>query len=191
MSQPPFPLWTDSGKDAAFTDPAEIARRSNRFALRVRLRNAIEYAAGAVVLVPATIAAIASLWVGEWAFALALGALAAGILVVLVNLHRRAGHVEAHPEEPCRDHLERQYRRQYEALKSVPAWYIAPFVPGIALIYGVVTVKMAEAVGWSRALEGVALPVIVTIVAGGAIIALNLWSARQLKRRLAALKALS
>lgn len=187
MTKPPFPLWTEEAQGAAFTDPAEIARRANAFERTIRRRNMIEYAAGGIVLVPAALAAIAAAWKGEYAFAFALGVLAAGIVVVLRNLARRAGNLDPHPEEPCLAHLERQYRRQYEALLSVPAWYVGPFVPGFVLLYGTVTWKTAEALGWRAAVEGMAVPVLATLAVGIAVVALNRWAARRIKRKLDAL----
>lgn len=190
MTKPPFPLWTEEAQGAAFTDPAEIAHRAGAFERTIRRRNLIEYAAGGIVLVPAAIAAIAALWTGEYAFALSLGALAAGTVVVLRNLARRAGNLEQRPEEPCLDHLKRQYRRQYEALRTVPAWYVGPFVPGIMLLYGTVTWKTAEALGWRAAVEGMAVPVFATLAVGIAVVALNRWAARRIKRKLDALGTL-
>ena len=190
MTRPPFPQWTAAADDAAFTDPARIAARAGRFERTIRRRNLIEYAAGGIVLVPAALAALAAAWIGEYAFALALGLLAAGIVIVLRNLETRAGNLERRQEEPCIEHLRRQYRRQYEALRSVPAWYIGPFVPGLVLLYGTVTWKSAEALGWRAAIEGMAVPVFATIGAVIAVVALNRWAARRIRARLDALDQL-
>ncbi|MEQ8773651.1 MAG: hypothetical protein RIC51_12565, partial [Erythrobacter sp.] len=180
MTQPPFPLWTEEAQGAAFTDPAEIARRADAFERSIRRRNLIEYAAGGIVLFPAALAAGAAALIGEYAFAFALGALAAGIIVVLRNLARRAANLEQRPEEPCVEHLERQYRRQYEALRSVPTWYVGPFVPGFVLLYGTVAWKTAGALGWRAAMEGMAVPVLATLAVGIAVVALNRWAARRI-----------
>lgn len=187
MTHPPFPGWTDAAHDSTFADPAEIKERTAGFTKTIRRRNMIEYAAGGIVLVPAALASVAAAWTGEYAFALALGTLAAGIVIVLRNLHRRAGNLERRPEEPCVVHLRHQYRRQYEALRSVPAWYIGPLVPGFLLLYGTVTWKSAEALGWRAALEGMALPVLATLAGGAFIVLLNRWAARGIRRKLDAL----
>jgi hypothetical protein len=180
-----------AASDALFTEPEGIAARADSFSRRVRRRNLIEYAAGALVLVAVSMAGIAAAAIGEWAFALALGTLATGVLLVMRNLHRQAGSVEQRPEEPCLDHLRRQYRRQIEALRTAAEWYVAPLVPGIALLYATVTWKTAQAIGWERALDGVAYPALATTAFGCAVIALNRWAARSLQHKLDALDALA
>lgn len=191
MTTPPFPDWVRAASDALLTEPADIARRADRFSRKVRIRNVLEFAAGAIVLVPLSVFAIGAAMIGEWAFALALALMAAGVIAVLANLRARAGDAGPLPEEPCLDHLRRQYRRQYAALHSVPTWYVAPLVPGLALLYASVTWKSAQTLGWARALEGVAVPVLATIAFGIGVIALNRWAARALKRKLDALEALA
>lgn len=187
MSTPPLPQWTDAARDAVFSEPAECARRADRFERRIRIRNLVEYAAGALVLILFTASSVGAAWIGEWAIALSFALVVAGTLIVLRNLARRAGNLERRPEEPCRDHLRRQYRRQYQALRSVGSWYLAPFIPGLVLLYAVITWKVSAVAGWGEALSGIAGPAAATAGIFAAILAANLWAARGLRRDIDAL----
>ncbi|QIQ86116.1 hypothetical protein [Erythrobacter sp.] len=190
MTKPPFPLWTEEAQDAGFTDPAEIARRAGAFERTIRRRNLIEYAAGGIVFVLFFAAAVGALWIGEWAIASSFALILAGIALVVRNLARRAGNLERRPEEPCLVHLRRQYARQYAALRSVGAWYLAPLLPGLLLFYAVIAWKVSLVAGWREALSGIAGPFAVTFGVFAAILAANLLAARGLKRKLDALGTL-
>lgn len=191
MSNAPLPLWTTAATDAAFTDPASIAARADSFDRQITRRNRIErLAAIAQLPVWATLAGF-FLWAGEWLVALALLAIGAGVLVMLRNLPRRAGTLDRRPEEPCAVHLERQYARQLDALRSVPLWYVGPLVPGVLAFFAAVTVGVAKMQGWHAALAGAALPFGVTMAIFGAVIALNMAAARRIARDLAKVKTLA
>ncbi|WDA40645.1 hypothetical protein [Erythrobacter sp. BLCC-B19] len=191
MTTPPLPQWCDTAPDAAFTVPAECSRRADRFARRVRIRNGIEYAAGALVIVLFGAASVGAAIKGEGLIALSLALIVGGTLVILRNLARRAGNVERLPEEPCLAHLRRQYARQYAALRAVPVWYVGPLIPGCALLYASVAAGVAEVAGWRTALSGIAGPAAITFGIFAAIALLNLLAARGLKRQLDALDALA
>lgn len=191
MTKPPLAEWCEAAPDAVFTAPSECSRLAGRFARRIRIRNGIEYAAGVLVIAMFGSAAIGAGTRGEWLIAAALALIVGGTLVILRSLHRRASNIERLPEEPCLAHLRRQYTRQYEALRAVPAWYIGPLVPGCALLYGAVAANVAEVAGWRSALSGIAEPVGITFGIFAVIALLNLVVARGLKRRLDALDALA
>jgi len=190
MTRPPFPLWTDTAQDAAFTDPTEAEQRAGAFERTVRRRNMIEYAAGALVFVLFFASAVGAVWIGEWAIAGSFALILGGVVVVIRNLARRAGNLERRPEDPCLVHLRRQYARQYAALRSVGTWYLAPLLPGLILFYAVVAWKVSLVAGWGEALSGLAVPFGATIAVFAAILAANLWAARGLKQRLDALEDL-
>ena len=191
MTTPPLPRWCDTAPDAAFTAPAECSRQADRFARRIRIRNGIEYAAGALVIALFGSSAVGAAVKGEWLIAAALALIVGGTLVILRNLHRRASNVERLPEEPCLVHLRRQYARQYAALRAVPAWYVGPLIPGCTLLYLGVAAGVAENAGWRTALTGIAQPAAITFGIFAVIALLNLFGARGLKRKLDALDRLA
>jgi len=191
MTTPPLPQWRDSAPDAVFTAPADCSRLADRFSRRIRIRNGIEYAAGVLVIALFGSSSIGAAVKGEWLIALSLALVVGGALVILRNLYRRASNVERLPEEPCLAHMRRQYARQYEALRAVPAWYIGPLLPGCALLYVAVAAGVAEVAGWRTALSGIVVPAAITFGILAAIALLNLVAARGLKRKLDALNALA
>lgn len=191
MTTPPLPRWCDTAPDAAFTDPAVCSRQADRFARRIRIRNGIEYAAGALVIALFGASAIAAAVKAEWLIAASQALIVGGALVILRNLHQRGSNVERLPEEPCLAHLRRQYARQYAALSTVPAWYIGPLIPGCALLFVSVAAGVAEVAGWRTALSGIAQPMAITFGIFAAIALVNLWAARRLKRDLDRLERLA
>lgn len=191
MTDTPFPLWTAAASDAAFTEPAACAARASSFEHQIARRNRRERIAGWIQLPFWGALAGFFLWQGEWLTGLSLVLVLAGVLVVLNNLARRADNLPALPEEPCLAHLERQYRRQYAALISVPAWYIGPLVPGVLAFFAAVTARVAESKGWSAAIEGAAMPFAITFGLFLAVIVLNRIAARSIAADLARLEALA
>jgi hypothetical protein len=191
MTNSPFPLWTAAASDAAFTPPEACAAHASAFERRIARRNRRELAAGLIQLPFWGGLAGFFLWEREWLVGFALLLCGAGVLVVLRNLARRAGTLAPQPEEPCLAHLERQYRRQLDALESVPAWYIGPLVPGVLALFAGVTAGVAESRGWIAALEGVLWPFTGTFGLFAIVILLNRVAARSLAAELARLKALA
>lgn len=190
MTTPPLPLWTAAANDAAFTDPAACAARANAFAGQIARRNRRERIAGLIQLPFWGGLAGFFLWEGETLIGLALLMIGGGVLVVLRNLARRAGNLDAQPEDPCLIHLERQYRHQYDALQSVTVWYIGPLVPGVLAFFAAVTAGVAESKGWVAALEGAAWPFAISFTIFAVVILLNRRAARTIAADLARLKAL-
>ncbi len=190
MTNPPFAAWNRDGADARFSDVGSCSQRANKFERRIKIRNAIEYAAGALVFVLFGGAAFGAVARSEMLIALSMAMVAIGVLVVVWNLHRRASNVVRRPEDPCITHLKRQYQRQYEALRSVPAWYIGPLIPGVVLLYVAVLIGVAEKAGFAVAIGGLIGPAAITFGIFGAIALLNVWAAGRLKREIAALDAL-
>ncbi|MFL0356629.1 hypothetical protein ACI5KX_09110 [Erythrobacter sp. GH1-10] len=191
MSTPPFPQWCEAAPDAEFSASSDCAARIDRFERRIRIRNGIEYGAGAMVCVLFTAAAIAAASVSEWLIAIAFALTVVGAIVVMKGLYTRGSNVDRRPEDPCLVHLERQYRRQYEALRDVPKWYIAPLIPGIAMFYAVVSANVAAKAGWHEALLGLTGPLALTLAIFIGVAAANWIAARALKRKLALLEDLA
>jgi len=190
MSPSPFPLWTAASHDAHFTDPEACAARAGEFERQIARRNRRERWAGYLQLPFWGGLAAFFLWEGEWLLAASFALIGAGLLVVLRNLARRADNLASLPEEPCLAHLARQYQRQYDALTSVPAWYIAPLVPGVLALFAVVTAGVAQSKGWIAALEGALWPFTVTFGIFAVVIVLNRVAARAIAADLARLKSL-
>lgn len=190
MSSFPIDLWITQLPDARFTDPAECRMRATRFERTVRLRNVIEYAAGGLALVLFAGLFAAALSRGEVLIAAAGALCAVCVGVVLWQLHARGSLNPVRPEQSCLDHLRGQYRRQYDALRSVPQWYLGPPTLGLGALYAAITVRAADSIGWASALEGMAWPVLATLGGFGGIAALNLWAARAIRQRLEALEGL-
>lgn len=191
MSNAPFPLWTAAANDAAFTDPAACAARAGSFERQIARRNRRERLAGWIQLPVWAGMAGFFLWQGEWLTALSLLLTGAGVLLVLRNIARRADNLPPRPEEPCLAHLERQYRHQLAALRSVPLWYIGPLVPGTLAFFAAVTARVAETKGWSAALQGAAAPFAVTFGIFIAVILLNRLAARSIAADIARIRALA
>lgn len=190
MSQSPLSFWSAAASDAAFTDPAACAARASAFEQQIARRNRRERIAGLIQLPYWAGMTGFFLWQGEWLTGLAVLLCGAGVLVVLRNLARRAGNLAAQPEEPCLTHLERQYRRQYDALRSVPVWYVGPLVPGTLAVFAAGAAGVAETKGWIAALEGTLWPFTLTFGVFAAVILLNHVAAGRIAADLARLKAL-
>ena len=191
MTTPPFPGWQDAASEARFSDPAQFARSVDRLTRNVRIRNAIEYIAGGLVIVLFGASAVGAMIKGEWLIAVSLALVVSGTLVILWNLRKRASNLVRLPEEPCLDHLRRQYAHQYAALRAVPVWYIGPLVPGVALLYPAIGTRIAERTDFVTPIEGLLGPAAITFGIFGVIIAANLLAARALKRKIAELDALA
>lgn len=191
MSNPPFSQWRDDAADATFSPPADCRKRADKFGRQIRIRNAIEYGAGALVCVLFGASGIAALIKGELLIALSMALIVIGACLIVWSLHRRASNLVRQPEEPCLEYLRRQYRRQFDALNAVPKWYIGPLLPGVAMLYLVITAKAAEKIGWTAAFAGIAEPLAITAAVFGAVALANWYAARSLKRKLNSLDGLS
>ncbi|AWW74738.1 hypothetical protein CD351_09915 [Erythrobacter sp. KY5] len=191
MSLPPIQGWNNRQDDAAFSDPVDCAARAGKFERRVRIRNIIEYAAAVFVIILFSGMAVGAIMRDEFLIALSAILTVAGIIIVVVGLRRRASNLERRPEDACVVHLRRQYQRQYEALRDVPRWYLAPLMPGVILFYYAVTAKVAEVMGWLRAIEGAAGPAAITFGIFALVALANWIGARALKKKVDEIEALA
>ena len=91
--------------------------------------------------------------------------MALAALFVSVQLHRLARPVTPRLEAAglLPFHLE-QLHRQSAALKSSPLWYVAPFLPGIVLIFGGYAAGAGAAIVWPLLGGAVALAVLAVVV---------------------------
>ena len=175
-------LWRADDGAGGFTDPARLEKRRTRFERTIRRRNLIEYAAGALLLcleVPAFIMFAAT---GQTLMAGAIVLMLGGTIAVMWNLHRRASMRSRRPEEDCRSHLIGQYRRQAEALRTVPLWYIGPLMPGVLGVYGTVAIEAARRGRFAEFVSEMGLPFGLTLAFFGFVIWLNQRAAHSLRQ---------
>jgi len=182
-------IWRAVGSADGFTEPEELKSRMSMFERRIRRRNMFEYAAGGMLLCFEIPAFAMYVSLGETLMAGAMLLMVVGTLLVLLNLYRRASMQRRRPEEDCRSHLVAQYRRQAEALRTVPLWYIGPLLPGVLGVYGMVAAKAVGTVGAGEILADMGLPFGATLAFFGFVIWLNLRAARGLKQQADALEA--
>ena len=128
----PQTLWQSQQSEHAPLSLAEIHDRSRAFQARIRRRNLVEYAACVFVVLgfaPALFARV------NWMIPTASALIIAATLFVAWQLHRRGSSARS-PESGAAltDFHRTQLTRQRDAVRSVAAWYIAPFVPGMLLL---------------------------------------------------------
>ena len=182
-------IWQADAAAGGFADPATLATRSTAFERRIRRRNFIEYAAGALLLCLGGPALVMFVMLGEMLMAGAIGLMLIGTLCVLWNQYRRASSQRRRPEEDCRSHLIGQCRRQADALRTVPLWYIGPLLPGVLGVYGTVGAKAVGVQPWSEILANIGMPLGATLAFFGFVIWLNLRAAKALQRQAEELEA--
>lgn len=167
-------LWRDQQLEAASLAAGQVRKLAETFQSRIRRRNRREYAGAAVAILGH--AAAAAIVPDPW---IRLGAalVAAGVLYVCYQLHRRAS-AEIVPERlglsPVIDFHRAQLERQRDALRGVWSWYALPVLPGLLVVL------IAGARGTRRAilLTGIAALIF------GAIVWLNRRGADRLQQQL-------
>ncbi len=183
--------WAAEGADAHFTGPHELAHKRTEFERRIRRRNLIEYAAGGFVVPVFAWLAWQAARAGEMILTLGWLLGIAGMAVVLTSLYHRASNLPHRPETDCRSHLRSQLEHQRQALASVPRWYLAPLVPGVALVLVGSMLPIALNLGWGVALAGIAVPTAIVVAIFTGIAWLNRRAARFLENEIAELDALA
>ena len=173
--------WTDIAGDARFADPGQCSHRADRLGRTVKRRNAVEYAAAALVTAVFGASAFAAAMDGDWLSAACLAINLPAVAFVVWYLHAKGGQAPMRPEEPCAVYLVRALERQRELLSRAWLWYIGPFIPGAVGLYGLVAWRVAAKAGWAVALQGLIVPAAITFGIFGGIAALNLWAARRIK----------
>ena len=128
----PQKLWQSQATEYEPMTLTAIHEKARTFQSRVRRRNAIEYIAGVIVILAFL---PVSLHRGSWMMQAGGALIIAATVFVLWQLHRR-GSARIVPEagEPMAGFFRAELIRQRDALRSVGVWYLAPFVPGMALV---------------------------------------------------------
>lgn len=180
-------LWTAQEADTHAPSTAELADRARRFRRRLWVRDLTEYVAGALVIAAFGHIAFTT---PDWGVRIACATLVAGACIVLRNLWRRRPVEDA--AALAADSLA-HYRgllvAQRDTLASVGRWYLAPFVPGMALFIAATVRAQAEASSIAAALVsgGAGAAVIGGIF--GLVLWLNRRAARAIDAEIAALDA--
>lgn len=182
-------FWTKRDYSAHFSEPDACAARSTVFEKAVRRRNLIEYVAGGLVVLLFGAMTVGAAVEGLLDFALAGLAILVGALFVVWKLNAAGSNLDRRPEQTCRAHHRAQLVRQRNLLRDVPRWYLAPFLPGMALLYGTTIVRVGQRVGYAEAIEPLLVPLGATIAFFGFVAWLNLRAAGQLDREIEALDA--
>jgi len=185
MTDPICDLWARQPIAPLRPSPEELDHRARRLDRRVRLRNALEYGAGAIPILVFGAMATAPV---EPLRRLASVAIVLGVIVVMVAIHRRAGASRAGDwAAPVLDHHRAQLVRQRDALASVWRWYLAPLVPGLALLFAAVWRNVHDTAGASAATVHIIPPVLIAAIVFAGIHWLNRAAARRLTRAVDAL----
>ena len=180
-------FWTARETDASFSPPMDCEARATAFERKIGRRNSLELIAGAFVVLDFGASAGIFATAGEWVLAVGPVLTVLAALFVIAKLYRD-GSIEARrPEDSCVGHLRRQLVRQRDLLRSVPKWYLAPFLPGMLGFYLAFAAKDAAVVGWSAALGHIWVNLAGTAALFVFIAWLNLNTARNLDRQIAAL----
>jgi hypothetical protein len=179
-------LWRSLPTEPVTITVEEMRARVRKFERRIRRRNMIEYAAcTAVVAIFLWYATFSEPTSPLWPAAnilVALGAAFAGL-----NLYRRgraARAPEASSVASLVDFHRAELLRQRDALTSLWAWYVLPFVPGMTLWF--IAAWMARPPERSDLAAAIGLGAVIAIVVGMSVgvILLNLLGAAHLQRKI-------
>jgi hypothetical protein len=125
-------LWQSQVQEHEPMSLAEIHHKARTLEKKVRWRNAREYIASVVV-----IAGFSPVLLHRDSWMMQAGAALVILATIFVawRIHRQAS-ARAVPEagEALRDFHREELIRQRDALRSVGRWYLAPFMPGMALV---------------------------------------------------------
>ncbi|MBY8829596.1 hypothetical protein [Hephaestia mangrovi] len=187
MTDPTQALWGGQPITPSRPTPEQLAHRARELDRRVRRRNALEYGAGAL-LIP--IFGAVALMQHDWLLRAACAAILLGVIVVLRGVHVHGG--AARKEDwaaPVLDHHRAQLVRQRDALRSVWQWYLAPLVPGLALLFAAVWRMAYVHAGALAATARIVPAVLIAVIVFTGIHWLNRAAARRLTRAIDALDA--
>ena len=178
-------LWQDQPLEGIKMSAEEIRRRAEKFERRIWWRNARETVASLIAVgLFVYFLATSHDWLSRVTFGLFIGA-----MVWIVGALHRKGSAKKLPEGVDTLTGVRLYRaeleRQYEVVKGVWWWYLAPLVPGF------VVYTIGYAVEFPRPGAWTGLAVMDGIVAGMFFLIwrMNMRAARCLQRMIADLKA--
>jgi hypothetical protein len=130
-------LWQNQPLSENEMSMQMVMDRATKFQRKIRFRNLTEYVAGGVVMVWAALSVVQSqapVLIKVGSALLGLGAL---FVVTFLRLRGHAAYAEPPLAQPTRELVSwhrAELVRQRDLLRSVPRWYLAPFLPGMILI---------------------------------------------------------
>jgi hypothetical protein len=176
-------LWQTMPVETVSVSLEAMRAKAHGFQKRIRRRNFIEYAATVVVVIVlvwyATLPSRAGLM-----WPISNGLIIAGMLVVALNLHRRARATSPPVDASAQsliDFQRAELTRQRDALRSMWLWYILPVVPGTILWFIAIGIHMT-ARNPERALTALSGAAVVVTLMFAIIILLNLLGAARMQR---------
>jgi hypothetical protein len=178
--------WLSQPLEQTQMTAVDLAAAATSFERKVRLRNLIEYAVGAVFIPLMAAAAAFAPWGWMMRTACVLGVL--GVAFILWQLHRRAEPGRTPTEGSTQSLLAFQRAelvRQRDALRSVPVWYILPLVPAF-LMLGVGRWFQDHAPGRSLAEDRIVIVacLVIGFLVLGIVALFNLLAAAKLDRHI-------
>ena len=176
MANDPKDLWKDQTVSVTTYSPDDLRSRLKKQQATFRLRNLVEYIAGGFVM----------LGFGSYLFlpmnlTVKAGSvlLILGTLYVMWQLHRRASAAPPPAQGDLTGFQREQLVRQHDALRTVWRWYLAPFVPGMLVLF----VGQAQALPFGQWAYG-AVCVALMLTVFGLIWLLNHYAARKIARQI-------
>jgi hypothetical protein len=127
----PQTLWQAQEKEYDPMTLAQIHQAARSFQIGVRWRNAIEYVACVVVILGFS---QGLLHPGSWMVQAGSALMIAATVFVGWQIHRRGSAQPLSQGDALVPAYRHELIRQRDALRSVFAWYLAPFIPGMVLM---------------------------------------------------------
>ncbi|WP_029728595.1 hypothetical protein [Sphingomonas sp. UNC305MFCol5.2] len=178
-------LWTQQHSDAVPLDTEALARADARFRRRIRRRDSVEYVAG---LLAAGVFVNTAVQTPDWAIRVGCAAIILGMGIVMRNLWRRRPQTpDAALGAPSIAFHRANLVAQRDALANVWRWYLAPVVPGMALLLLAVLRASAEHMPLWAAILGTGAVAIPVVAIFWGIHRLNRAAARRLQAMIDAL----
>ncbi|MDC0887120.1 hypothetical protein OAS19_04960 [Altererythrobacter sp.] len=179
--------WKALESDSEFTAPKEIIMRTTAFERKIRNRNLREFFAGAIAIPVYLWLAWDASQAGAMVKAAGWIVSLAGMAFVMVQLFRRGSNLPRQPEQDSLTHLKAQLSHQRDVLRSVGRWYLAPLLPGLAIVFLANAWDRASSGEWWAAAGIAALQLILIAVVFGFVLRLNLRAANKLESELVSL----
>lgn len=127
-------LWQEQKTEGVRMSVAEVQASAGKFQRRIKSRNAREYVAALAVVAFSGF----EFWrAGDLLVRTGFALLIAGVFYVVWQLHARGSSKTLPKDAGLSSYVEfqrRELERQRDALNRVSQWYLAPIVPGMAVL---------------------------------------------------------